>query len=130
MPTTLKLDFAALSALAAASAAVDRPCGCNALPLTAWESVPPALDLDQYEVVGTLVDDPYVEATFVEYHPHGTRYASADAPIAPRYFPSNRCDVARCLKCGRHYLRYTEGGGYFSDDRIRALRPELLVDAP
>lgn len=129
MTATIKLDFDALTALAAVSAAVKRSCACNALPLTAWESMPPSLELDQYATVGTLVEDPYTEATFAEYHPNGTRYASPDAPIAPRYFPYNRCDVSRCLKCGRHYLRYTEGGGYFTDDRIRALRPELLVDA-
>lgn len=125
----LKLDFPELAALAAASASVARECACSALSLAAWESMPPSLDLDAYEVVGTLVEDPFTEATFAEHHPNGTRYDSVDAPIAPRYFPYNRCQVARCLRCGRHYLRYTEGGGYFTDDRIRALRPELLIDA-
>jgi hypothetical protein len=31
--------------------------------------------------------------------------------------------------CGRCFLEYAEGGGYFTDNRIRALRPELLADA-
>jgi hypothetical protein len=34
--------------------------------------------------------------------------------------------VSACRECGRHYLRYSEAGGYFTDARIRA----LLVDAP
>jgi hypothetical protein len=69
-------------------------------------------------------------ATYDEYHPAGTRYASDDAPIAPRHFPYNRCNVSRCVTCGRLYLRYQEGGGYFIDQRIRALDPALIVDAP
>jgi len=31
--------------------------------------------------------------------------------------------------CGRCYLRYTEGGGYFVDQRIRLLKASLLADA-
>ena len=47
-----------------------------------------------------------------------------------RFYPYNRCAVVRCLDCSRHYLRYNEAGGYFTEIRIRALRPELIVDAP
>jgi hypothetical protein len=124
-----KLDFAALAALASASAAVSGACTCHAEALAAWESFPPSLDLEQFETIATLVEDPYTEATFVEYHAAGTRYESPDAPIAPRYFPYNRCEVTRCRVCGRCFLEYAEGGGYFTDRRIRALRPELLADA-
>jgi hypothetical protein len=124
-----KLDFPALAALAAASAAVTAPCSCNAGALAGWESFPASLDLEQFETVGTLREDPFTEPTFDEYHPQHTRYADAAAPIAPRYFPYNRCEVTRCTRCGRHFLEYAEGGGYFTDSRIRALRPELLVDA-
>ena len=56
-------------------------------------------------------------------------YESEDAPIAPRYYPYNRCTVSRCMNCGRNYLRYNEAGGYFTELRIRALQPGLLVDA-
>jgi hypothetical protein len=126
-----KLDFVALSELAAASAAVAvADCSCNAGALAGWESFPASLDLQQFQSIGTLMGDPYDEPTFAEFHPRGTRYDSREAPIAPRYFPYNRCDVARCLHCGRCFLRYSEAGGYFNDPRIRALRPELLVDAP
>ena len=87
------------------------------------------LTLDRFEGIGTLMDDPYDEPTFVEFHPDGTRYESADAPIVPAYYPYNRCTVARCLDCCRHYLRYNEAGGYFTELRIRALQPELLINA-
>lgn len=123
------LDFAALTHLAQASAAVTAPCSCTAVALDAWQALPLSLDLARLEDVGTLWDDPYVEPTFTEFHPGGTHYDSADAPIAPRFYPFNRCAVARCMDCGRHYLRYNEAGGYFTELRIRALQSGLLVDA-
>jgi len=123
------IDFAALTRLAQASALVTTPCQCCAVSLAAWQALPMTLELDRFEDVGTLMDDPYDEPTFAEFHPNGTRYESADAPIAPRYYPYNRCTVARCMNCGRNYLRYNEAGGYFTELRIRALQPGLLVDA-
>lgn len=125
-----KIDFAALTQLAQASAAPSTPCACNTVSLAAWQALPMTLELDRFEDVGTLMEDPYDEPTFVEFHPNGTRYESDNAPIAPRYFPYNRCTVARCMNCGRHYLRYNEAGGYFTELRIRALRADLLLDAP
>ena len=125
-----KIEFSTLMQLAAASAAVTASCSCSTVSLAAWQKLPTSLDLDKFEEIGTLMDDPYDESTFSEYHPQGTRYESEDAPIAPRYFPCNRSLVLRCTTCGRHYLRYNEAGGYFTELRMRALRPELLVDAP
>ena len=124
-----KIDFTALTQLAQASAAVGLPCSCNQTSLAAWQALPMNLELDRFEDVGTLMDDPYDEPTFVEFHPNDTRYESEDAPIAPRYYPYNRCTVARCMNCGRNYLRYNEAGGYFTELRIRALQPDVLVDA-
>lgn len=91
--------------------------------------MPASLSDSDFLEVGTLLQDPFTEPTFDEFHPQGTRYDSPDAPIAARYFPYNRCTVATCKKCARAYLRYTEAGGYFVDRRIRGLNPELLVDA-
>ncbi len=124
------LDGAGLRALAERSAAVTVACACNEATLAAWTSTPLSFPETQLQDVGTLLLDPYDEPGFTEYHPDGTRYESADAPVAPRHFPYNRCNVATCKICGRCYLRYTEAGGYFVDRRIRALnRPELVVDA-
>ena len=71
-----------------------------------------------------------IEPTFEEFHPLGTRYESACAPIAPQFFPYNRCDVFSCSRCQRILLRYTEFGGYYVDHRVRALNGDLVVDAP
>jgi hypothetical protein len=124
------IDFANLQRMAQQSAAVTQPCSCNDAQALAWQQIPLTLELDQFEEVGTLVQDPYGEPAFKEYHPAGTRLQSHDAPIAPRYYPANLSQVLRCVKCSRLYLRYTEGGGYFTEVRLRALRPQLLVDAP
>jgi hypothetical protein len=70
------------------------------------------------------------EPTFEEFHPEGTRYDSPLAPIAPAFFPYNRCDVFACNRCQRVLLRYTEFGGYYVDHRVRALNGDLVVDAP
>jgi hypothetical protein len=130
MAELARLTFSNLVSLAKASTSANAACACSCPVLRSWESVPLALADADFEDVGTLLDDPYIEPTFVEFHPDGTRYDSPDAPIAPRYFPYNRCNVSKCLRCGRMFLRYVEAGGYFVDRRIRALSPDLLVDAP
>lgn len=81
----------------------------------------------QMQACGTLRDEAVYEPTFEEHHPHGTRYDSADAPIAVQYFPANRCDVFKCNTCQRTLLRYTEFGGYYVDQRVRQVRAELVV---
>ncbi|MES2102567.1 MAG: hypothetical protein V4634_01000 [Pseudomonadota bacterium] len=126
----LLLDFPALLTLAEKSSNIGAACACCTVNLDGWISVPLSLAEENLREVGTLLEDPYTEPTFVEFHPAGTHYDSPQAPIAPRYFPYNRCIVANCLNCGRHYLRYTEAGGYFVDRRIRLLSSRLLVDAP
>ena len=50
--------------------------------------------------------------------------------IAPAYFPYNRCDVWTCVQCARPFLRYTEYGGYYVEQRIRELDPGLLPQTP
>lgn len=70
------------------------------------------------------------EPTFEEFHPENTNIWSVEAPVAPLYYPYNRCAVWECSACQRVYLRYIEGGGYFVDPRIRRLKSGVLVDAP
>jgi hypothetical protein len=125
-----RINFETLARLAEASAAVTMPCSCNKESLAAWRALPLTLEPERFEEVGFLFDDPYDEPSFAEYHPAGTRYESEAAPIAMRFYPYNRCALVRCLDCDRHYLRYNEAGGYFTEIRIRALQPELIVDAP
>jgi hypothetical protein len=107
-------------------------CDCVLKVCQGWESVSddrwPA---DQMQAVGTLrrpVPEGQVELTFEEFHPNGTRYASPDAPIAPGYFPFNRCDVHACKRCGCAVLKYTEYGGYYVDHRVRLVDADRVVD--
>ncbi|VVE61823.1 hypothetical protein PCA31118_00791 [Pandoraea captiosa] len=127
------LDPAAFRALAVSAGTLSTECQCTKTPLDGWATLPNSMPDAQLEVIGTLLDPQEIQAgrepTFVEYHPNGTSYWHADAPIAPRYFPYNRANVCRCRECERLYLRYQEGGGYFVDQRIRQVNPALIVDA-
>ena len=103
-------------------------CSCSLGACAGWESFtedrwPTTLLLR----IGTLRDASVEEPTLEEFHPSGTRYASAVAPVAASYFPYNRCDAYGCGRCGRTLLRYTEYGGYYVDHRVREVLPELIV---
>lgn len=101
---------------------------CSILQRPGWESMPSSLDRNILARVGTLRMDSDAEPTFEEFHPRGTHGRSEDAPIATDYHPYNRCDVWRCPNCERLYLRYTEYGGYYEDERVRLVDPELVAD--
>ena len=75
----------------------------------------------QLAPVASLRDPHIDEPTFEEHHPNGTRYESADAPVALKFFPYNRCDVFACQRCQQTVLRYTEFGGYYVDHRARRI---------
>jgi hypothetical protein len=124
------MQLAELMEMAVASAAVGQKCACAMDSYREWTRIPVSFPEAQMRLAGTFVDDPYAEPTFAEYHPAGTNYWSEDAPIAPRYFPYNRCSVLQCVECGRACLKYVEAGGYYVEPRIRALVPRLIVDAP
>ncbi|WP_109477500.1 hypothetical protein [Paraburkholderia sp. C35] len=127
---TRYVDAAALIALAQqAELNATAACSCTKTPLDGWQSQPLSLDESQLVEIATLMREDDPEPTFAEYRPDNVQYWSPEAPIAPRYFPYNRCGVWECSTCGRLYLRYTEGGGYFVDRRIRALKSERVVDA-
>lgn len=105
------------------------PCRlCATLPSPGWEGVPSSFDRDRLEEVGALYASDPMEATLAEYHPGKTRYWSTDAPIAPAFFPYNRCTVWRCRECRSVFLRYAEHGGYYEEERIRRVTPALVVD--
>jgi hypothetical protein len=89
--------------------------------------VPGGFDTGVLACVGTLRDPSDEDPTLEEYHPDGTHGWSADAPIALGYFPYNRCDAWVCDTCRRPFLRYTEYGGYYTDERIRELDGRLVV---
>jgi len=119
-----------LDAQALRQACADAPaaCSCALGECRSWESFtedrwPGAL----VQPIGTLRDAGVDEPTLQEFHPDGTRYGSADAPLAVAFFPCNRCDAYACRQCGRTLLRYTEYGGYYVDHRVREVVPALVV---
>ncbi|CAH0178476.1 hypothetical protein SRABI118_01173 [Massilia sp. Bi118] len=130
MSTEKKLQFDELMQLATTSAAVTRDCDCAIDACREWTRIPAGFPEQQMQTLGTLVEDPYIEATYEEYHPAGTNYWSAEAPIAWRHYPYNRCSVLQCEVCGRCCLKYVEAGGYYVEPRMRALDPRLLVNLP
>jgi hypothetical protein len=101
-------------------------CACSTLVCAGWESVsaPPGEPLLQQR--GTLRDAADEDPTLTEWHEGGTRYESPSAPIAPAYFPFNRCEVWACRACGRGFLQYTEFGGYYVDHRLREVDPQWV----
>jgi hypothetical protein len=102
---------------------------CGALSCPGWESLPAGFSSRDLRVLDTLRSDAD-ERSWAEYHPAGTRLESADAPIAPGWHPYNRADLCACRACGRLFLRYTEGGGYYVDERVREVDPALIVEVP
>ena len=128
--TDPRLTIAQLLALANAARRDAACAACLALVCPGWESLPASLPRDALERVGTLRDAAIDEPTVAEYHPGDTHAWSPDAPIAPAWFPYNRCDAWRCKTCARAFLRYTEYGGYYAEERIRELDARLVADAP
>ena len=103
---------------------------CAGLVCPGWESVPGGYDASPLRRVGTLRGPGDDVPTLAEYHPAGTHAWSADAPIAPAFHPYNRCEVWQCARCARAFLRYTEYGGYYKEDRIRAIDATRVADVP
>ncbi|MGV3492815.1 MAG: hypothetical protein ACO1OY_03015 [Ramlibacter sp.] len=122
------LSTADLRRLAQAQPA--QPCpACAPLRAPGWEALSATFDARTLRKVGTLRRADEEEPTLEEHHPGGTNAWSPDAPIAPAFFPYNRCDVWQCARCGRAFLRYTEYGGYYVEERVRPLQAALVVDA-
>jgi hypothetical protein len=101
---------------------------CAPLVCPGWESLPSTFDGASLRRVGTLQRGDIEDPTVMEHHPRGTHAWSVDAPIAPAFFPYNRCDVWACTACARPFLRYSEYGGYYEDQRIREINAAWIED--
>jgi hypothetical protein len=123
------LDTDGLRRLAAAHAPAACP-SCASIRAPGWEALSGSFDRDLLRRVGTLRQPGDEDPTLTEYHPAGSHGWSPDAPIAAAFFPYNRCEVWQCVQCGRPFLRYTEYGGYYIEERIRELAPGRIGDAP
>jgi len=128
MTESTPLSVAALVELAGAARLEPACAACAALVCAGWEAMPGSFARDALERVGTLRDPSIDDPTVAEHQPNGTHAWSPDAPIAPAWFPYNRCDAWRCKACARAFLRYTEYGGYYNEERIRELDAALVVD--
>ena len=121
------MSAAELAALAS-DADSARDCAvCGPLNCVGWESMLSRFDKSLLRPLGSLRDPEQAEPTLEEFHPRGTYQWSPDAPIAPAFHPYNQCSVWACTACRRVYLRYTEYGGYYQDERIRLVDPALVV---
>jgi len=125
-------DFVSTEALKTLSQAKPSQCACALKHCQGWESVSddrwPASHMLRKGSLREPLLEGQTEPSFEEFHPDGTRYDAPQAPIAPKYFPYNRCDVFACTKCGCGVLKYTEYGGYYVDNRVRLLDPDLVVN--
>ncbi len=111
------------------SATKAQECNCGLGACAGWESITESRwPAPQMPAVATLRPPDLTEPTYEEHHPQGTRYESADAPVATLFFPYNRCDIHQCSACQRHLLRYTEYGGYYVDHRVRCLTGAPVAD--
>lgn len=99
---------------------------CALLSCKGWESIPSGFDSESLAPVGTLRIEG-AEDSWEEYHPDGTNQWSSNAPISPKHYPYNRSDVYECKSCKKKFLRYTEYGGYYFDERIRELDSSLIA---
>lgn len=124
-----RLDAAELLALARSAAHSSSCQVCGSLRCPGWESMSSAFDRSALVRVGSLRDPDVDDPTLQEFHPQGTHGWSPDAPIAIAYHPYNRCEVWQCATCRRAYLRYTEYGGYYEDERVREVDPAKVVTA-
>lgn len=99
---------------------------CQSLDCASWESIPGGFDASTLVCIGTLRVEGAQEC-WEENHPHGTNMWSREAPISLNYHPYNKSDLYQCKQCGTRYLRYTEYGGYYIDERIRELNVKLIL---
>lgn len=129
MSTLPLLDAADLRRLAGEHHGSERCPACGGLRCKGWEALPGGFDASVLQRVGTLRDPAADDPTVQEYHPAGTDAWSPDAPIALAFHPFNKSDVWQCATCRRVFLRYTEYGGYYHEERIREVLSTLVVDA-
>lgn len=125
MTTHDPIDETRLRAIAAEAAAQPRCGDCAALWQPGWESVSGAMNVAHLAPVAALAGAEHGDR-LEEFHPQGTQLWSPEAPIALGWHPYNRCTLWRCQRCAAAFLRYTEYGGYYQDERIRPVRPGLI----
>ncbi|MDM0110909.1 hypothetical protein QTI66_02050 [Variovorax sp. J22R133] len=106
--------------------------GCaRCLPFASrgWESFPSTASDKALQLLGSLRDPQDDDPTLEELHDAATSLWSPQAPIALHFHPYNRSELWACRTCHKPFLRYTEYGGYYEEQRIRELQPGLITHA-
>jgi len=129
VPMTVNLSEDDLRALALEAERRQRCPSCAALWRAGWEAVSGAMRTDHLAMIGSLRRDDAADR-LDEYHPDGTNLWSENAPIALGWHPYNLCSVWRCAACESIFLRYTEYGGYYEEERIRPVQSNLVAAPP
>lgn len=129
-PTSAADTLRALASQAGASCE-----SCASVAGDGWQPVPSSFERDRLQPLGRLpapdsADGTGYDATLEEYHPEGSDYWSSRAPIALGWFPYNRSTAWRCTRCAGLFLRTTEYGGYYEEERIRRVAGAPVVAPP
>lgn len=125
---THEIRLSAGDVLALAQAAPQKTCpDCEPFASAGWESFPGTRTDAPLKPLGALWLPGDDEPTLEEWRPSGVDQWSPGAPIALAFHPYNRSEVWACRACGHLFLRYTEYGGYYEDQRIREVQVHLVV---
>lgn len=87
-------------------------------------------ELSNYNLIGNLRDEKIKELTYLEFNNRFGEYWDPEAKIAINFYPYHVCDIYECKECRRLFLVYTEYAGHGPQQRIRNIKPELIIEEP
>lgn len=87
-------------------------------------------ELREYNFIGTLRDEKIEKPCYFEFNNYSGEYWSTESKIATNFYPYNICKLYECKHCKKLFLVYTEHGGHGPDQRVRLVKPELIVEEP
>jgi len=85
---------------------------------------------ETYSLVGSLRDKKIKILDYIECNDKPDDFWNPESKIATNFYPYNSCDIYSCKKCKMLFLVYTEYGGHGPDQRIRIVKPELILEEP
>lgn len=83
-----------------------------------------------YQCIGSLRDERIKNLDYMEYNNYSGDFWNPKSAIATNFYPYHACDVYQCNDCHRLFLVYTEYGGHGPNQRMRKVKPELIVEEP
>jgi len=85
---------------------------------------------ENYTYIGSLRDKQIERLNYIEFNNKDGEYWSPTSKIATNFYPYHNCEVFRCNECKKLFLVYTETAGHYPEQRIRLVKPELIVEEP